>query len=117
MSQDVCQSDLEAKSQQLLQGPLEAMYRAAALAAALLPLALSGRYQRAGAGLRVGRRIRHRQLRVARHQRERAAGDGCDSGIDGVRLWLKDGSGSVVATVTTGPNGAYVFRVCGALIA
>ena len=38
MSQEICQSELQEKTQKLLQGPLKHI-RAAALAAALLPLA------------------------------------------------------------------------------
>lgn len=107
MSQEIGQTELHEKTRQLLDGPLKHV-RAAALAAALLPLAsvaaapASAQEVCQSAGTVCGF--------VWYDTNEDGRQDAGEIGIEGVKVYLSDSSGDTLQ-VDTGPDGMYYFDV------
>ena len=91
MSQEICQSELQEKTQKLLQGPLKHI-RAAALAAALLPLASVAAAPAAAQDACQSGGICG--CRLPRHEQRRHSGCGRarDRRCQSVRVTIVDGS-------------------------
>jgi len=103
MSQEVGQTELKAKTQQLLDGPLKHI-RAAAIAAALLPLAsvaaTPASAQTCGSGGNVCGVVWN-------DTNNNGIQDAGESGIEGVKVFVKNGADTY--QTETGPDGIYYF--------
>src|SRR6185295_11857947 len=106
MSQEVRQTEVREKTQQLLQGPLKHI-RAAALAAALLPLAsvmatpASAQTPNCGSGGICGF--------VFNDVNNNGIQDLGENGIDGAKVFIQVGADTLQAE--TGPDGFYYFNI------
>jgi hypothetical protein len=108
MSQEVGQTELKAKTQQLLDGPLKHI-RAAAIAAALLPLASVAATPASAQGALCPSSGTLCGV-VWNDTNGNGKQDAGELGIEGVSVSLYDGN-TLIGTVDTGPDGVYSFFV------
>jgi hypothetical protein len=106
MSQEVGQTELKAKTQQLLDGPLKHI-RAAAIAAALLPLASVAATPASAETCGSGGNVCGVVWNDTNHN---GTQDGGEVGLDGVRVTLVTSEGDTL-TYYTGSDGTYYFTV------
>jgi len=108
MSQEVGQTELKAKTQQLLDGPLKHI-RAAAIAAALLPLASVAATPASAQGMCPSAGVCGI---VWDDLNGNGIQDAGEPGIEGASVSLYEGNNTTpIGTVDTGSNGVYYFEV------
>jgi hypothetical protein len=106
MSQEVRQTELREQTRQLLEGPLKHV-RAAALAAALLPLASVAA---APAAAQDGCTSAGTVCGFVWHDTDKdGVQDSGETGVDGAKVYIFDGTD--VLEIDTGPDGLYEFYV------